>query len=145
MRMMKGSTLYVGSETIVKGAALEINGTARIDGTLIGKGKVKHLIVGKPARVYGDIVSETAYIEGTVEASIEVEGKLTIRKSGRVRGKIYYGSLETEEGAILFGEVSSNWDFESVEGAENNDGLGSLVNSMDDDVDKPSPEDDELS
>ena len=74
-----------------------------------------------------------------------MEGKLTIRKSGRVRGKIYYGSLETEEGAILFGEVSSNWDFESVEGAENNEGLGSLVNSMDDDVDKPNPEDDELS
>ena len=41
---------YVGSESILEGAALEINGTARIDGTLIGKVKVKHLIVGKPAK-----------------------------------------------------------------------------------------------
>ena len=94
---------YVGSESILEGAALEINGTARIDGTLIGKVKVKHLIVGKPARVQGDIQSETADIEGTVEDSIEVEEKLTIRKTGRVRGKISYGSLETEEGAKLIG------------------------------------------
>ena len=125
---------YVGSESILEGAALEINGTARIDGTLIGKVKVKHLIVGKPARVQGDIQSETADIEGTVEDSIEVEEKLTRRKTGRVRGKISYGSLETEEGAKLIGEVSTTWDADyDGEGAEeigNIDRLDSLVNSM---------------
>ena len=125
---------YVGSESILEGAALEINGTARIDGTLIGKVKVKHLIVGKPARVQGDIQSETADIEGTVEDSIEVEEKLTIRKTGRVRGKISYGSLETEEGAKLIGEVSTTWDAdydgESAEEIGNIDRLDSLVNSM---------------
>jgi cytoskeletal protein CcmA (bactofilin family) len=153
---------YVGSESILEGAALEINGTARIDGMLNGKVKVKHLIIGKPARVQGDIQSETADIEGTVEDSIEVEGKLTIRKTGRVRGKISYGSLETEEGAKLIGEVGTNWDAEwdseSVEEVENNDRLSSLVNSMNDNssslqvvssmndhVDEPNPEDDELS
>ena len=124
---------YVGSESILEGAALEINGTARIDGTLIGKVKVKHLIVGKPARVQGDIQSETADIEGTVEDSIEVEEKLTIRKTGRVRGKISYGSLETEEGAKLIGEVSTNWDQdwegENFEQSGVSDRLGSLVNS----------------
>ena len=140
---------YVGSESILEGAALEINGTARIDGTLIGKVKVKHLIVGKPARVQGDIQSETADIEGTVEDSIEVEEKLTIRQTGRVRGKISYGSLETEEGAKLIGEVSTTWDAEwdaeNVEEESNTDRLGSLVNSMmDDEADDRSSEGDEL-
>ena len=127
---------YVGSESILEGAALEINGTARIDGTLIGKVKVKHLIVGKPARVQGDIQSETADIEGTVEDSIEVEEKLTIRKTGRVRGKISYGSLETEEGAKLIGEVSTNWEGDSLEQAGVSDRLGSLVNSTIDEIDE---------
>ena len=140
---------YVGSESILEGAALEINGTARIDGTLIGKVKVKHLIVGKPARVKGDIQSETADIEGTVEDSIEVEEKLTIRQTGRVRGKISYGSLETEEGAKLIGEVSTTWDAEwdaeNVEEEGSTDRLGSLVNSMmDDETDDRSSEGDEL-
>jgi len=152
---------YVGSESILEGAALEINGTARIDGMLNGKVKVKHLIIGKPARVQGDIQSETADIEGIVE-DIKVKGKLTIRKTGCVRGKISYGSLETEEGAKLIGEVGTNWDAEwdseSVEEVENNDRLSSLVNSMNDNssslqvvssmndhVDEPNPEDDELS
>ena len=131
---------YVGSESILEGAALEINGTARIAGTLIGKVKVKHLIVGKPARVQGDIQSETADIEGTVEDSIEVAEKLTIRQTGRVRGKISYGSLETEEGAKLIGEVSTNWDQEwegeNLEQAGVPDRLDSLVNSTIDDVDE---------
>ena len=140
---------YVGSESILEGAALEINGTARIDGTLIGKVKVKHLIVGKPARVQGDIQSETADIEGTVEDSIEVEEKLTIRQTGRVRGKISYGSLETEEGAKLIGEVSTTWDTEwdaeNVEEEGSTDRLGSLVNSMmDDESDDRNPEGDAL-
>ena len=131
---------YVGSESILEGAALEINGTARIDGTLIGKVKVKHLIVGKPARVQGDIQSETADIEGTVEDSIEVEEKLTIRQTGRVRGKISYGSLETEEGAKLIGEVSTNWDAdwegENLEQGGGSDRLDSLVNSTIDEIDE---------
>jgi len=140
---------YVGSESILEGAALEINGTARIDGTLIGKVKVKHLIVGKPARVQGDIQSETADIEGTVEDSIEVAEKLTIRQTGRVRGKISYGSLETEEGAKLIGEVSTNWDAEwegeNLEQEEGSRRLDSLVNStIDEENDEPDPESEEL-
>ena len=142
---------YVGSESILEGAALEINGTARIDGTLIGKVKVKHLIVGKPARVQGDIQSETADIEGTVEDSIEVAEKLTIRQTGRVRGKISYGSLETEEGAKLIGEVSTNWDAEwEGENLEQEGGsrrLDSLVNStineIDEETDGPDNESEE--
>ena len=136
---------YVGSESILEGAALEINGTARIDGTLIGKVKVKHLIVGKPARVQGDIQSETADIEGTVEDSIEVEEKLTIRQTGRVRGKISYGSLETEEGAKLIGEVSTNWEGDNLEQGGGSDRLDSLVNStIDEETDGPDNESGEL-
>ena len=63
---------YVGPDTLLEGASLEINGTARIDGTIVGKVTVNHLIVGPKAKVQGDIRGETALVEGTVEDTIEI-------------------------------------------------------------------------
>ena len=48
--MAKGNSeyeFYVGEGTHLEGASLDIHGTARIDGTFVGKISVKHLIVGE--------------------------------------------------------------------------------------------------
>jgi len=100
---------YVGTATHLEGASLAIDGTARIDGKIVGKVAVKHLIVGPGGVVQGDISGETAKVEGTVEDSLTLTGKLTVCSSGRIRGKIQYGSLETMEGAKLVGEISTDW------------------------------------
>ena len=122
---------YVGPDTLLKGASLEINGTARIDGTIVGKVTVNHLIVGPKAKVQGDIRGETALVEGTVEDTIEIKSKLTVQASGRIRGKISYGSLETQEGAKLVGELFTDWDHEDVSVPEPAvDRLSSLVSSV---------------
>tara|TARA_Y200000002_G_C22671983_1_gene660432 strand:+ start:549 stop:971 length:423 start_codon:yes stop_codon:yes gene_type:complete len=100
---------YVGTATHLEGASLAIDGTARIDGKIVGKVAVKHLIVGPGGVVQGDISGETAKVEGTVEDSLTLTGKLTVCSSGRIRGKIQYGSIETMEGAKLVGEISTDW------------------------------------
>ena len=51
---------YVGEGTHLEGASLSIKGTARIDGKIVGKVSVKHLIVGPNGVVQGDISGETA-------------------------------------------------------------------------------------
>lgn len=128
---------YVGPDTLLEGASLEINGTARIDGTIVGKVKVNHLIVGPGAKVQGDISGETALVEGTVEDTIEIKSKLTVQSSGRIRGKISYGSLETQEGAKLVGELFTDWDkSEEVVSERPADRLGSLVSSVASDDDE---------
>jgi len=123
---------YVGPDTLLEGASLEINGTARIDGTIVGKVTVNHLIVGPKAKVQGDIRGETALVEGTVEDTIEIRGKLTVQASGRIRGKISYGTLETQEGAKLVGELFTDWDRENDEVVPepSSDRLSSLVSSV---------------
>ena len=122
---------YVGPDTLLEGASLEINGTARIDGTLVGKVTVNHLIVGPKAKVQGDIRGETALVEGTVEDTIEIKSKLTVQASGRIRGKISYGSLETQEGAKLVGELFTDWDNDDLSTPEPpTDRLSSLVTSV---------------
>ena len=100
---------YVGTAAHLEGASLAIDGTARIDGKIVGKVAVKHLIVGPGGVVQGDISGETAKVEGTVEDSLTLTGKLTVCSSGRIRGKIQYGSIETMEGAKLVGEISTDW------------------------------------
>ena len=100
---------FVGESTELEGASLAIKGTAQIDGKFSGKVTVKHLVVGKNGVVTGDIQGETAYIEGQVEESISLTGKMTIASSGKVRGKISYGSIEAHEGAKLVGEISTDW------------------------------------
>ena len=122
---------YVGPDTLLEGASLEINGTARIDGTIVGKVTVNHLIVGPKAKVQGDIRGETALVEGTVEDTIEIKSKLTVQSSGRIRGKISYGSLETQEGAKLVGELFTDWDNDDISVQEPpTDRLSSLVSSV---------------
>ena len=51
---------YVCTATHLEGASLAIDGTARIDGKIVGKVAVKHLIVGPGGVVQGDISGETA-------------------------------------------------------------------------------------
>ena len=122
---------YVGPDTLLEGASLEINGTARIDGTIVGKVTVNHLIVGPKAKVQGDIRGETALVEGTVEDTIEIKSKLTVQSSGRIRGKISYGSLETQEGAKLVGKLFTDWDNDDISVPEPpTDRLSSLVSSV---------------
>ena len=105
---------YVGPATHLEGASLAIDGTARIDGKIVGKVAVKHLIVGPSGVVVGDISGETAEVEGTVEDSLQLSGKLTVCASGRIRGNIKYGSIECMEGAKLVGEISTDWEGDSA-------------------------------
>ena len=105
-----GYEFYVGPATHLEGASLAIDGTARIDGKIVGKVAVKHLIVGPSGCVVGDISGETAEIEGTVEDSLQLSGRLTVCASGRIRGNMRYGSIECMEGAKLVGDISTDWE-----------------------------------
>ena len=121
---------YVGPATHLEGASLAIDGTARIDGKIVGKVAVKHLIVGPGGIVQGDISGETAKIEGTVEDSLQLSGKLTVCASGKIRGNIKYGSIETMEGAKLVGEISTDWDNDDHSSPQVSDRLEAFTASL---------------
>ncbi len=130
----KNYEFFVGESTELEGASLAIQGTARIDGRLVGKVQVKHLIVGKSGNVSGDISGETAWIEGVVDESLNLSGKLTVASTGKIRGKISYGSIEAHEGAKLVGEISTDWDAPSA--SSQADRIGRLAQKVEP---RPSP------
>ena len=87
---------------------MAIDGTARIDGKIVGK--VASTGCGRSGCVVGDISGETAEVEGTVEDSLQLSGNLPYAHPDDIRGNIKYGSIECMEGAKLVGEISTDWE-----------------------------------
>lgn len=118
---------FMGEKCSVEGAVLEVDGAARIDGQFSGKLRAVHLIVGEKGHVAGDISSETADIMGTVEDTLVLSGKLTIREAGRIEGTITYGSLEAHEGAQLVGQINTQVHSTRSEGTSSLSNLRSAI------------------
>jgi len=110
---------YVGENSSMEGAEMTITGTARIDGRLSGKIYADHLIVGKTGCVAGEISGESAEVSGTLEQSVTLKNKLKVMSTGRVSGRISYGSIDIDEGATIVGELQTDSDGESRERSDN--------------------------
>jgi cytoskeletal protein CcmA (bactofilin family) len=74
----------------------------RLDGELIGnftsKGK---LVIGPAGSVKGDIICNTADIEGKFEGKIKIEDTLNIKQSASIVGEVEIGKLSVEPGAAF--------------------------------------------
>lgn len=110
---------YVGENSSMEGAEMTITGTARIDGRLSGKIYADHLIVGKTGYVAGEISGESAEVSGTLEQSVTLQKKLKVMSTGRVSGRISYGSIDIDEGATVIGELHTDSENESRERSDN--------------------------
>lgn len=99
---------YVGHGVNLKGATISISGTARIDGIMEGTVESGHLIVGPEGELTGDIVTQTADIEGRVDQTLSVAKLLNVKASGVIQGSVVYGELQCEQGGRLMGELSTN-------------------------------------
>jgi cytoskeletal protein CcmA (bactofilin family) len=61
----------------------------------------------KPSGCFiGSCEVEDAEISGTYEGDLTVRGRLVIRTSGRITGRIRYGELELERGGQIAGELT---------------------------------------
>jgi cytoskeletal protein CcmA (bactofilin family) len=54
----------------------------------------------------GESTTEDADVQGCFDGNLVVRGRLLVRASGRVSGKIAYGEIEIERGGKISGEVS---------------------------------------
>src|SRR6187402_769170 len=74
----------------------------RLDGELIGNftsnGK---LVIGPAGSVKGNIICNTADIEGKFEGKIKIEETLNIKESANIIGEVEIGKLSVEPGAAF--------------------------------------------
>jgi cytoskeletal protein CcmA (bactofilin family) len=91
----------LGKATVLKG---EINsqGDFRIDGALEGKiTTTGRLILGKDAKVTGEIQCAHADVEGTISGNLQCSGTLTLKSTSRIEGDVVVDKLAIEPGAIF--------------------------------------------
>jgi len=96
------SNNIVGKGTTFRGN-VQAYGTIRIEGRIIGDVKSKSKVaVGQSAHIEGNILAQTAEIEGKVDGAIDAE-TLILKPKCDVVGNITTNKLIVEEGAIFKG------------------------------------------
>ncbi len=99
---------FLGAGTNYQGK-LFFEGSVRIDGNFTGEIKSEGtLIVGKEAKVQGQVQVGQLILSGCFEGEIQAAKKVVIHKTGNLQGSMNTPCLVIEEGAVLEGQVSMN-------------------------------------
>ncbi|MCH9000537.1 MAG: polymer-forming cytoskeletal protein [Proteobacteria bacterium] len=100
------------SGTLIIGRDIRVKGEIESCQSLIVEGRVEaslaaealHVLNG--GRFKGSAEVERADIAGTFEGTLTVRGRLSIKASGRVSGRVRYARINIEAGGEIAGEVA---------------------------------------
>lgn len=100
-------------ERAVLGASILVKGDLAGEEDLIIQGRIEgkiqlsgnKLTVGQKGRVKADIYAKEICIEGEVHGNLFGEGKITVRKSGSVKGNMISPRVSLEDGATFKGSI----------------------------------------
>lgn len=98
---------YIGAGVAVKGD-ISAPDVLVIDGAVEGDVAARVILIGSTGAVRGKVNAVEADIGGAVGGEIHITRLLAIRATGRVEGRVSYGEIAMEKGAVLRGELSSS-------------------------------------
>jgi len=104
---------YIGAGVTLKGE-ISVPDLIVIDGTVEGDITARVVCVGQSGVVRGNISATEADISGWVTDHIEIKQLLIVRATGRVEGRVMYGEIELEKGAVVTGDLSATDDYRAV-------------------------------
>ena len=96
---------FLGAGTVYEGS-LTFQGSVRMDGVFTGTIQSEGtLIVGKDARVTGDIKVGQLILAGNLEGEIEASKRVALNSTALLVGNLYTPLLVVEEGGVIEGRV----------------------------------------
>jgi len=99
-------TLIIGPGVSVKGEITSCNRLI-VEGTIEAKlADCPNVIIKEGGVFNGESTTEDADVHGSFDGNLVVRGRLLLRATGRVSGKIAYGEIEIERGGKICGEIS---------------------------------------
>ena len=97
---------FLGAGTNYQGK-LNFEGSVRIDGSFTGEIQSEGtLIIGKDAKVEGQIKVGQLILSGNLQGEIEASKKIVLHKTANLAGTLQTPVLVMEEGALLEGKVT---------------------------------------
>ena len=109
----------IAEGTVLEGVVNSVK-SIRIDGVI--KGSVKCLgrvVVGKTGIIEGEVECDSADIEGTLNATIEVSGMLELKATATINGDAKVGKLKVEDGALINGKLDMGGTIKSISKEKN--------------------------
>lgn len=98
-----GEINIVGKGVVIDGN-LHVSGDVRVGGRINGEVTVENRVVVAPEGVVvGGINTQDGDLAGTVEGDVAAKGRLIIRSTASILGKVSASNLTVEEGASLSG------------------------------------------
>ena len=96
--------MVIGSGTSFKGSDIKTD-YIEIYGKVETSIRSKIIYVGSAAEIIGPIICDHVEIHGSVSGGIQVNGKVTIKKSATVVGTLRYEVISVEEGASVYSDL----------------------------------------
>jgi cytoskeletal protein CcmA (bactofilin family) len=108
------ATPSTDSKKLIVGREINLNGEIRTCDMLVVEGTVEAVLsdcrsmeLAPSGRFKGSATVEVADVSGRFDGELTVNGRLTVRATGKVLGKINYGQLEIERGGIVSGTIEA--------------------------------------
>ena len=121
------STPQTDSKKLIVGRGINLNGEIRTCDSLVVEGTVEAVLsdcrsveLAPTGQFKGSATIEVADISGRFDGELTVNGRLTVRSTGKVLGKIRYGQLEIERGGIISGTIEALPETAQAAGINNN-------------------------
>ena len=96
--------LIIGSGTDFKGSSIKTE-DIEIYGRIEANIKSNIVYVGAAAEVFGSVICNQIEIHGKINGSIDVNGKVNVKKAAQVIGSIRYQVVSIEEGATVYADL----------------------------------------
>ncbi|PPD44594.1 MAG: hypothetical protein CTY15_06510 [Methylocystis sp.] len=107
------NVVYIGAGVTLKGE-ISVPDLIVVDGTVEGDVTARVVCVGQTGVIRGNIGATEADISGWITDHIEIKQLLIVRSTGRVEGRVMYGEIELEKGAVVTGDLSATDDYRAV-------------------------------
>lgn len=104
---------YIGAGVTLKGE-VSVPDLIVVDGAIEGNVTARVVRVGETGVIRGNVSAIEADISGSVSDHVETKQLLLVRSTGRIEGRIVYGEIELEKGAVVAGDLSATDDYRAV-------------------------------
>jgi cytoskeletal protein CcmA (bactofilin family) len=102
-----GARLIVGPDVKLKGAEILDCDTLVVEGRVEATMDSRVIRIADKGAFAGKVSIDIAEIHGTFEGELTARSQLIIHATGKVSGKIRYGTLVIDEGGELCGDIST--------------------------------------
>lgn len=109
VRDKHGHTLIANGTQMI--GDIRFSGLLRIDGRVDGKvmvheGKKGMLILSRSAVINGPVKCSDLVTDGTINGTVNVDGRLECRAQSVITGEVHYGNMHISEGAVIEGRCT---------------------------------------